>query len=267
MGEDELHDRIAAARAYEELHVPALFHQWSPWVLDAARIGPGQRVLDVACGTGVLAREAETRVGPTGFVAGVDPDPGMLAVAEQLAPAVEWRRGAAESLPYPDRTFDAVVSQFGLMFFSDLRQALQEMLRVAIPGGTVSAAVWDRLERSAAYPIEVELVERLAGKRAADALRVLFVLGDTEELRALFESAGVAAISITTRSGIARFPGIRSMVEADLRGWLPVMGVELDDGMIDEILEGAEGTLQRYVTADGRVVFDSPGHIITGIRP
>ena len=77
---------------------------------DAARIGPGQRALDVACGTGALAREAEKRVGSAGFVAGVDPDPGMLAVAEELAPAVEWRQGAAEAVPYSDQTFDAVVN-------------------------------------------------------------------------------------------------------------------------------------------------------------
>ena len=91
MKDNVLHDQIAAARAYEELHVPALFQQWSVSVLDAARIEPGHRVLDVACGTGVLAREAWARVGPAGCVAGLDPDPGMLAVAEQLAPMVEWR--------------------------------------------------------------------------------------------------------------------------------------------------------------------------------
>ena len=114
------------------------------------------------------------------------------------------------------------------------------MLRVLTPGGTVAVAVWDLLENSAAYPIEVELLERLAGQRAADALRAPFVLGDPEELTTLFESAGVASVAITTRTGTARFPSIRSMVEADLRGWLPVMGVALKEAQIQRVLVEAE---------------------------
>ena len=264
MEEPDLHDRIAAARAYQELHVPALFQQWCAPVLDAVGIAPGHRVLDVACGTGVLAREAAARVGPTGFVAGIDPDRGMLAVAGQLAPMVEWRQGAAESLPYPDQAFDAVVSQFGLMFFADRSQALREMLRVLTPGGILAVAVWDSLENSAAYPIEVELLERLAGQPAADALRAPFALGDTEELTKLFESAGAESVKIESRKGTARFPSIRAMVEADLRGWLPVMGVVLEEERIQRILLESESALRRYVTADGRVRFDSPAHIVTG---
>lgn len=259
-------EQIAAAMAYEELHVPALFRQWSARVLDAARIEPGHRVLDVACGTGVLAREAQARVGAAGFVAGVDPGRGMLAVAEQLAPTVEWRHGTAEALPYPDEAFDTVACQFGLMFFTDRQQALREMLRVLAPGGTVAVAVWDKLENSAAYPDEVELLERRAGEQAADALRAPFVLGDTGELRTLFESAGMTSVDITTRNGTARFPSIRSMVEADLRGWLPVMGVALDEEQIERILAEAESVLDQYVTPEGKVEFDAPGHIVTGTR-
>jgi 2-polyprenyl-3-methyl-5-hydroxy-6-metoxy-1,4-benzoquinol methylase len=82
--------QIAAAAAYEDLFVPALFQEWAPRLLDAATVQPGHRVLDVACGTGILAREAAARVGSTGFVAGLDLSPGMLAVAEQLAPAPTW---------------------------------------------------------------------------------------------------------------------------------------------------------------------------------
>lgn len=266
MSDPDLHDQIAAATAYEELHVPALFQQWTARVLDAAQVKPGHRVLDVACGTGVLAREAAARVGASGMVAGVDPGAGMLALAERLAPSVEWRQGTAESLPYSDRNFDAVVSQFGLMFFTDRREALREMVRVLAPGGHLAVAVWDALENSAAYPIEVELLERIAGQGAADALRAPFVLGDRQELIALFESAGVPAAVVTTHSGTARFPSIRTMVEADLRGWLPVMGVVLQEKQIQRILEEAQSALARYVTAEGHVVFDSPAHIVTGLK-
>lgn len=264
MKEHPSDDQIAAAKAYEGLHVPALFQQWASRVLDAAQIAPGHRVLDVACGTGVLARQAAERVGPMGFVAGVDHNPGMLAVAEQLAPTVEWAAGTAESLPYPDQAFDRVVSQFGLMFFADRRQALREMLRVLAPGGALAVAVWDKLENSAAYPIEVELLERMAGERAAAALRAPFALGDTGELSRLFESAGVASVRIATLKGTARFPSIRAMVEADLRGWLPVMGVPLEEELIQRILAKAEDALRQYLVADGQVVFDSPAHIISG---
>jgi len=259
-------DGIDAAKAYESLHVPGLFRQWAPRVLDSLPVPlePGGQVLDVACGTGVLAREAVPRVGSTGFVAGVDLDPGMLAVAAELSPTVEWRRAAAESLPYPDGSFDVVVSQFGLMFFSDRRKALGEMLRVLRPEGTLGVAVWERLERSAAYPLEVELLERLAGPRAADALRAPFVLGDREKLKSLFESAGVKSIGISTIVGTGRFPSVRSMVEADLRGWLPLMGVVLEEPLIQRIVAEAETALAQYVTPGGRVVFDSPAHIVTG---
>jgi SAM-dependent methyltransferase len=261
-----LQDQIAAARAYEALHVPALFGQWCGPILDAAGAEPGQRVLDVACGTGVLGRAAVARVGSTGYIAGVDPDPGMLAVAGQLSPAVDWRQGVAESLPWPDRSFDAVVSQFGLMFFTDRVRALREMLRVLAPGGRIALAVWDQLENTAAYPIEVGLLERIGGQGAADALRAPFVLGDIADLRGLFERAGATSIGITTRSGTARFPSVRAMIEADLRGWLPLMGVTLEEDQISRILEQAETALREYVAADGRVEFDLPAHIVTATK-
>ena len=267
MNESQLQGQIAAAQAYEALHVPALFEQWAGRVLDAVQIEPGERVLDVACGTGVLAREAAARVGAPGCVVGIDPDPGMLTVAERLAPRVQWRRGTAESLPYAEQSFDVVVSQFGLMFFADRQKALQEMLRVLVPGGRLALAVWDSLDNSAAYPEEVALLERMAGPRAADALRAPFVLGNQKELTNLVDSAGFASARITTRIGRARFPSIRSMVEADLRGWLPVMGVVLEETLIESILTEAENVLDCYVTTEGAVEFDSPAHIIAASRP
>lgn len=259
-------EEIAAAAAYEGLHVPAVFRQWTPRVLDAAQIRPGCRVLDVACGTGILAREAALRLGDTGFVAGLDASAGMLTVAQQLAPSIEWRQGVAESLPYKAGSFDVIVSQFGLMFFRDRPTALREMTRVLVPGGRLAIAVWDSLDNSEAYPIEVALLQRLAGQQAADALRAPFVLGDRAELTRLFQDAGVDSVEVTTLSGTARFPSIRTMVEADLRGWLPVMGVVLTGEQIEVILREAEQVLSQYVTAEGKVEFESPAHIVTAIK-
>ena len=251
---------VESAWAYEGLHVDALFRQWAGPVLDAADIVVGSRVLDVACGTGVVAREAIDRVGATGSVTGCDIGPGMVAVAAELEPRVTWRECDAVALPFDDDQFDAVVSQFGLMFFSDRVAALREMLRCARPGAPVVVAVWDRLERSEPYPTSVELFTRRAGAAAGDALRAPFVLGDADELRRLFEHAGATEVTVGTRVGTARFPSVRSMVEADLRGWLPVMGVHLADELIESILVEADDVLQSYVVDDGSMVFDTPAH-------
>lgn len=267
MSELDLETQIAAAEAYERLHVPALFQQWAGRVLDAATVRPGDRVLDVACGTGVLAREAAKRVGAKGFVAGLDPAPGMLVVAQRHAPSVEWQEGSAESMPYADQRFDAVVSQFGLMFFADRLQALCEMRRVLVPGGRLAVAVWDSLENSPAYPDEVALLERIAGKRAADALRAPFVLGDRAVLAALFESVGLTSVAITAAKGTARFPSIKAMVEADLRGWLPVMGVDLAEDQIQHILAEAQSALSSHVTANGQVEFEAPALVVASTKP
>jgi SAM-dependent methyltransferase len=263
MREDDLQAQIEAAEAYDSLFVPALFGEWAPRVADAAALRPGARVLDVACGTGVLAREAADRVGAVGSVVGLDAAPGMLAVAERKAPGLEWRRGVAESLPFDDDAFDAVVSQFGLMFFRDRAAAVGEMHRVLAPGGRAAVAVWDSLANTPAYAASVALLDRVAGRPAAEALSAPYDLGDPEELRKLFVGAGFSNVDISTQRGATNFPSVRVMSEADLRGWLPLMGVVLDESTIQEILEEAETVLAPYVTDEGKVVSDAPAHVVT----
>ncbi len=106
------------AQVYDEVFVPALFAQSGPRIAEAATIEPGQDVLDVGCGTGVLACAAAERVGPNGHVVGLDPNEQMLAVARRKSTGVTWQLGRAEALPFDDASFDVVVSQFALMFFS-----------------------------------------------------------------------------------------------------------------------------------------------------
>ncbi len=142
-------------------------------------------------------------------------------------------------------------------------QALHEIARVLIPEGRFAIAVWDLLENSPAYSVAVDLLERRAGPEAADALRAPFTLGDLEGLKELAVAAGLSA-EVETAVGRALFPSVRSMVEADLRGWLPVMGVELEEALILEILEEAEVDMSPFVGPDGRMAFDVSAHILSG---
>src|SRR5262245_21700611 len=156
-----------AAEIYEEFYLPALFQEWTGRMADAAHVAPGQRVLDVACGTGVLARAVGDRVGPAGSDVGLDLNPGMLAVARRTAPAIDWRQGRAESLPFPSASFDAVLSQFGLMFFADRPAAIREMQRALRPGGHLAVAVWASLDDTPGYAAFVALLRRLFGEETA----------------------------------------------------------------------------------------------------
>lgn len=258
--------QIGAATNYEEAVVPALIREWAPRVVEAAGIRPGHRVLDVACGTGVLSRVVAQAVGPGGSVTGLDLDPGMLTIAACAAPGISWHRGVAESLPFRDAAFDAVVSQFGLMFFQDRSRALREMWRVLRPGGRMAVAVWASLDETPAYAAEVELVDRLAGSAAANVLRSPFVLGDRALLEATFAAAGMVLSSLTTHAGSGEFPSIRAMIDTDLSGWLPITGVQLDLQIVERILTEAESVFQRYLTSDGTVRFASPAHIAVATR-
>lgn len=267
MTDRTLQDQIDAATSYQDLLVPALFQEWAPRVAAAAGIRPGDRVLDVACGTGVLARAAATRAAPNGAVTGLDLNLGMLAVAARLSPSLQWQQGAADALPFPDESFEVVVSQFALMFFPDRAAALREMMRILVPRGRLAVAVWASLADTPAYAAEVALVDRLAGAQAADALRAPFVLGESTRLAELCVAAGIAEAHITVREGRGRFPSIRTMVEADLRGWLPLMGILLEERMIAEILRQAEDALHPFVTSEGTVTFACPALLVTAAKP
>ena len=251
----------SAAEVYEELFVPALFQQWARHVADAAQVREGQRVLDVACGTGVFARAAANRVGPSGSVVGVDVNDGMLAVARRIAPAIEWRTGRAEALPFEDASFDAVGCQFGLMFFEDRVAALREMVRVLHPGGRLAVAVWDRLESSPGYAAMADLLRRLFGDGVASALDAPFVLGDRDLLRSIVDAAGIADAEIRTETGTARFPSLAAWIYTDIRGW--TLADAIEDDQLARLQREAETALRPFVTDAGTVEFAVPAHILT----
>jgi ubiquinone/menaquinone biosynthesis C-methylase UbiE len=250
------------AQVYDEFFVPALFQQWGPVMADLARVAPGQRVLDVACGTGVLACAAAERVGPNGAVTGLDPNDEMLAVARGKSARIQWKNGRAESLPFGDASFDRVASQFGLMFFEDQTAGLGEMMRVLRPGGRLAVAVCDALDHSPGYAVLAELLQRLFGASVADAFRAPFALGERGHLRSLCEQAGARNAQIARVDGTVRFKSIEQLVATE-RACVWTLGSLLDDARFDQLLEEAEESLQPFVTTDGRVAFKMPALVIT----
>ena len=267
MSELTLDELKNTAKNYEQLMVPALFVSWAERILDEAGIEPGDRILDAACGTGILARTAIKRKGSNGMsVTGLDPNPGMLAVAESTTARVKWKEGVAEELPFEDESFDVVVSQFGLMFFQDQPKALREMKRVLASDGRMVVAVFDSLDNNPGYRAMTKVFAQVAGEEVADALRGPFSLGDTEKLKALCDESGLSSARITTRNDNARFPDVRSMVLADVKGWFPLAGIHLTDEQIDEIVQRLESDLREYISSDGSLEFPMPAQFITASK-
>ena len=174
--------RGTGAQIYQRGLVPAVFAPWAALLIEQARLQPGERVLDVACGTGVVARQAAHHVSPTGNVIGLDLHADMLAVARSLpelpGTSIGWQEGSALALPFSDETFDVVVCQQGLQFFSDRPAALREMHRVLLPGGRVALSVLGPLERNPGHAALVRALERHLDAAAASAMRSCFALGE-----------------------------------------------------------------------------------------
>jgi len=256
-------EELEAGRGYEALFVPAIFDSWTKYLTDGAGVEAGAAVLDVACGTGVLTRRAADLAGPSGHAAGVDPAPGMIAAAREIAPLIEWRQGSAEALPFDDAQFDCVVSQFGMMFFQDKAQAVREMHRVLKPGGRLAVAVWNSIDRNRAYGDIIAVLDEQVSTAAGDALRLPYSLGDGEAVRDLFAEGGFQDAAVATYEEQGRFPSSRTMVEAELRGWLPLFGIHLDEAKIADVLVKSDGRLAKYATASGEAVFPTSAHIVT----
>lgn len=256
----------AIARSYQEMLVPAIFEDCAGRMLDMARPRPGERVLDVACGTGVLARAAADRMAQGGSVVGLDMNPGMLSVAEDLAPELEWRQGRAEDLPYEAGTFDLVACQLSLMFFDDRKAAIREMLRVMKPEGRLVVTVFDALETIPAYERLIDIYDAVSDADVREFLRAPFTLSDTDDLERLFRECGLASPHVSTQELDVSFPNIRTLVLADVDGWFPLAGIELDDGQVEEVVRRARSALEEYIGADGRVRIGMPAHFVANVE-
>jgi SAM-dependent methyltransferase len=189
------------------------------------------------------------------------PNPEMLAVARRKTGDIDWREGVAENLPFDDASFDAVISQFGFMFFDDRPRALSEMMRVLKSGGRLAVAVCGAVERSPGYGAFAKLLDRLFGKEVGNAFRAPFVLGDPDDLSRIATAAGIEGASIQERNGVVRFHSIAELVATE-RACVWTLGGILDQNQFDLLLRESEQALQPFTDTDGMVNFDMPALIL-----
>ncbi|NNE80915.1 MAG: methyltransferase domain-containing protein [Silicimonas sp.] len=257
----------AAGRGYEALFVPALFAPWTTHIIEAIDIRPEDHVLDIACGSGVLARHAHRLTGPSGRVVGLDAAPGMISAASEMNAEIVWIVGSAEDLPFDNASFDHAISQFGIMFFADREEAARETARVLKPRGRFAFAAWGPLEDNPAYKRVATLLDRLVSPAAGDAVRVPFSFSSQSEAESLFREAGFEAVTSVSKTETATFPSPRVMVEAELRGWLPMFGITLDEAEIESVLTDVDSELSEFTTDEGTAEFPTAAYIISGQKP
>jgi SAM-dependent methyltransferase len=255
---------LDAAEVYENRFVPALFGEWAPHLIDIAAVAPGDSVLDVACGTGVVARGAADRIAGHGRVVGLDINHGMLAVAQRLRSDIDWQHGDAGDLPFPDASFDVVLCQASLMFFPDRAKALREMARVVTGGGTVAIQVWASLDSQPGYGPFVDVAARHAGPEAIDLLSAYWVLGDLDLVAALVEAAGLEISARCTRVGTARFDSIDELVKTEVES-TPLID-RISDDVYRSILEDSRAVLKSFISEGGKPEVPIEGHLISARR-
>lgn len=260
------------AETYEQEMVPTLFGPLAELVVARARPLPGERMLDVACGTGIVARRVAALVGPTGKVVGLDLSPAMLEVARNVATqeghSIEWHEGRAEALPFPDGAFDLVVCQTSLQFVPDRPAAVAEMRRVACTGGRVVIEVPQPLEQ---HPFDEQLNAIMERRFGVGPWRQAFSMGESDELRSLMVAAGlrevvIEPVTFATRYGDPeRFLFVRVMTAVAAVPSLQQLAPEERQAMVTELRGEVMPLLQDYIEAD-EVVIPHHVHIARAVK-
>lgn len=228
---------------YERFFVPAIGAPLATDLIRLAALRPGERVLDVACGTGVVARLASQQVGASGTVAGLDVNPGMLAVARSATPPgmpIDWHEASAEAMPLPYAVFDVVLCQMGLQFMPDKHAALREMRRVLVRGGRLIFNVPGPTPLP--FTILGEALARHVGAGAAGFVTRVFSLHDAAEIQNLVSGAGFHDVSVQSDTRRLRLPAPEEFL------WQYVHSTPLA-GAVAQVDDEGRRSLEREVVA------------------
>ena len=253
---------------YQRYLVPAVTSIWASDLVGRVEPQPGQSILDIACGTGIVARLVRERIG-VGRVVGLDLNEGMLAVARSVpshgAP-IEWCAGSALSLPFADRSFDIVYCQLGLQFFPDRRLALREMKRVLVQSGRVGLNVFSAIERTPAAHAFVRALDKCLGPDASTIKRAEHVFPIADEVGALMAKAGLQQIKVSTVTKRITFPSVLDYVRFQMIA-TPTATLLADrseterESVIKSIASDTELFLEPEMLRDGRFSFSQEAHI------
>jgi ubiquinone/menaquinone biosynthesis C-methylase UbiE len=182
---------------YDRYLGPVFFHHYADDLVARLPVTPGMRVLETACGTGIVTERLAARLGDAGSLVATDLNEAMLAHGRDRLPRgerVEWRQADATALRFDAGSFDAVVCQFGLMFYPDKAAGVREALRVLGPGGLYLFSVWDRIERNPIARITHETVARFFEKDPPQFYTTPFSLHDPEPTLRLLRDAGFSDV-------------------------------------------------------------------------
>lgn len=251
-------------RVHEQYLVPAIYSQWASRVADIAEIEVGQEILDVACGTGSLARAAQLETGLKGKVVGLDSSDKMLAAARQHSQSIEWRLGDAALMPFGDGCFDRVMCQFSFMFITNRVATIKEMLRVCKPGGLVIVAIWGPLQPASAYDDLIKMIRQISGEHVARKIAVPWDLGKPGVMDSLLISSGVNEYECHERAGLAKYESMQAFLEAHLR--LAGEYDKMDLLKLAKVLETANKQLHSHLAADKQLITQLNARIFK-IRP
>lgn len=246
-----------AAEAYEKLILPAFMLPLIQDVIELAAPRPGERALDVACGTGLATRLVAPRLAPGGTMAGLDFDPAMIAVAQTIVecPAsvsLSWHCASAQAMPFEGGFFDLAFCLQGPQFFPDPVAGLAEIRRVMKqPGGRLFVTVWSALERCRGHYLVMRALER----RQVDPTPLVktFSLGDAEKIRGLAAEAGFRDVSVSPAGARARFPSARHFIDALAAGAVAARQAlaRLPDDQRAAFLEEMKAEFRQYEDGDG----------------
>jgi ubiquinone/menaquinone biosynthesis C-methylase UbiE len=241
------------AEAYERFLVPAIFREGAEKLIEHAAIQPGERVLDVGCGTGIVAR---TAAGRTGSVEAVDLNASMLEVARNAAADasldITWHQGAAESLPMARNSCDVVVSQQAYQFFEDRGKALQEMHRVLSPGGRAVMSVLRSVNHNHTYQPLINAFRKHGGDELGTMMQSPFQDWTMDQLRDACLRAGFQSVSVTISLISARFPSVPDFLQQELSS-SPLSGIvsTMEDDVREAIARDVSADLADYIDDQG----------------